>query len=186
MITQQQAVAVLNQYMYGKDTNQPLELEKAFTDDAVVTFDIKPSNIYFPPEISGHKKISETMFGDFHHQFSNIKSYYLNDDFSDLQESQVTKQKWLVSMKERETGLNRLGTGSYHWLFESTPDGWKIKRAHIVIAEMLSFSHTDEKWMEGFQSHLTKYPWASLDGVVELLSQEKQLSTIVHFLEQKI
>ncbi len=176
------AVDVLNRYMDGKDNVKPDTLLKTFSEDGEVTFEIKPTNISFPEILKGNKTISTEMFGDFHHAFEKVKSFYLDQDFKELNEQRVTNQHWLVSMKERETGKTRIGTGQYHWQFEtSETQGWVVKHVHIVIAHMISFDD-ESNWLERVQETLTDYPWADKEVVINCLAERPELKTVSQYL----
>ena len=89
---------VLSRYMDGKDNIKPDVLQTSFSVDGIVTFEINTPNISFPDEIVGNRRISEVMFGDFHELFGQVKSYYLDQDFSLLNACKVVNQHWLVSV----------------------------------------------------------------------------------------
>jgi hypothetical protein len=180
-------VALLNRYMDGKDNADAAVLASVFAENAIVTFDIKTPIIQFPDSISGNKNIAKVMFGDFHHLFEQVKSYYLNDDFDSSEQAQeccITAQKWLVSMQERESGNSRFGTGSYDWQFEQVGNEWVVKRLHIVIEAMVSFSDDDGLLVQ-LQQQLNRYPWAEQTQVFELLRRPSALSEISDYLKAK-
>lgn len=183
MITKHEAIDVLNAYMLGKDTNQPGVLATMFAEDAVVSFDIKPSIIQFPDQIVGREAIANTMFGDFHQLFTDVKSYYLSDDFPHLAENQINNQKWLVAMKERDSGNHRIGTGTYDWLFEFSDSAWRVKRVHIVIEEMVSFANDKSHWLTHLQQQLHRYPWATQQEAAAQVADQSELQGVYRYLQ---
>lgn len=184
---------LLERYFDGKDNNKPEVIENLFTSEGVVTFDIVPDTIKFPARIEGAKNISAMMFADFHDNFDNISSYYIVDEFHGLDEHQIASMDWLVVMRERKTGLFRLGTGSYHWEFGvqftvGADQGvdWKVSRLDIYIHDMFSFPEHEASWIKDSKSQLP-YPWLALDTAVSELAKNKVFAGICAYLtrEQK-
>ncbi len=174
---------VLSRYMDGKDNIKPDVLQTSFSVDGIVTFEINTPNISFPDEIVGNRRISEVMFGDFHELFGQVKSYYLDQDFSLLNACKVVNQHWLVSMREKATGNTRVGSGTYNWLFEKKNQRWTIKRVHIVIDHMVSFED-NSGWLDRLQSELSDYPWAEKPTMMGLISSQPELGNILEYLKR--
>lgn len=175
------AVAVLNRYMNGKDNVIPTLLEQTFGEGGLVTFDVKPTNIFFPEKIEGNKEIASQMFGDFHDAFTQVKSYYLDMPVDQLSQNSVKSQPWLVSMKERDSGNTRIGVGQYHWNFEREGERWVVSHVHIVIEYMISFND-DTDWLRHFQFRQSRYPWAALSDVLSLVSEKSELRDVQQYL----
>jgi hypothetical protein len=89
LLSKFQVEQLLENYIKGKDNNDPCLLKSIFANNAKVTFDIKTPNINFPAEIFGNESISKKLFEDFHQHFDQIKSYYLCDDFPQLNEYEM-------------------------------------------------------------------------------------------------
>jgi len=184
-MNKQDAIDVLNRYMDGKDNVKKDILKSAFSEDGKVTFDIRVKNINFPDELNGNEQIASEMFGDFHDAFSDVKSYYLDQDFYDLDQHRVVNQHWLVSMKERESGNTRIGSGLYNWYFKKDANGWVVSHVHIVIEHMVSFDNQNE-WLSQLQQKLADYPWASKTEVVDCLNQCSELASISAYLSESV
>jgi len=183
-MNKQDAIDVLNRYMDGKDNVKKDVLKSAFSNDGKVTFDIRVENINFPDELNGNEQIASEMFGDFHDAFSQVKSYYLDQDFIELDQHRVVNQHWLVSMKERDSGNTRIGSGLYNWYFQKDDvNGWVISHVHIVIQHMVSFDNQTE-WLSKLQYKLTDYPWANKNEVVECLNECSELAPISTYLSE--
>jgi hypothetical protein len=95
----------------------------------------------------------------------------------------LMSMKWMVSMREKESGFFRIGTGYYNWLFEVTDTAnWKIKHLHVSIQQMISLTEESADWLSSLQSSLT-YPWLDIDKALTAIDHNSRLITICNYLK---
>ena len=176
---------VLEKYIKGKDTDRFELLEKIYGENSKVTFEIKPNSITFPSSIHGNKKIAQVLSYDFNKKYSNIKTYYLSNDFPDIENLKIDKQKWLVLMSEKSSDNIYVGTGYYNWEFEYKQEGiLQIRHQHIFIEAMIKLTKFPLNLLLDLQKSIS-YPWASLNGVQKLVQKYDDLVEITQYLNNK-
>jgi hypothetical protein len=174
------AKVLLERYFEGKDENKPEVIENLFSDTATVTFEIRPDNIKFPSRITGAKNIAETMFNDFHDNFDQITSYYIESELPDLDQDKIICLKWLVVMREKCSGLFRIGTGYYDWHFGLEP---KVDKLHIYIHDMVVCPEKHTNWAYNLQSRFF-YPWLPLSLAISELKDNDMAIGIYDYLNK--
>jgi len=178
------AKKLLEDYFKGKDKNIPSIIENLFTKDAIVTFDIDSDAISFPSKIQGAKNISNIMFDDFHEKFEDVMSYYLINDNLIVTDNKIFGLQWLVTMKEKETGLFRVGTGFYDWTFsekDRLPLDWGVEALHIHIEFMSVFHDSNKCWLSELQQTLS-FPWVTYAQAIASLKKDERLKSIVNYI----
>ncbi|PCK07787.1 MAG: hypothetical protein COA42_12445 [Alteromonadaceae bacterium] len=180
---------LLERYFEGKDKDRPEVIKETFSNSAIVTFDIKTDVISFPPIIEGSDNIAAQMFDDFHQKFEHVESYYvITGDRPEPKENQILSLPWLVTMKEREGNIFRVGTGYYDWTFEKnkSTDGdqsqWLVNALHIYIHDMVVFEVEDPKYLSLLRKNYS-YPWLNRDALIASLAEDQRFSTILSFHE---
>lgn len=170
---------ILELYIHGKDDDKYQILEDIYSDAAVVEFEIHSKDISFPKNIRGNKEIARVLSKDFNEKYSNVKTYYL----AKPKENQLLlhKQNWLVVMKEKCSGLTRVGTGYYNWKLISNDKKLKISRHKIYIHSMIELQDDNSIELKRIQSSL-KYPWVQQQTVVKTLSIKPGFDKVVEFL----
>lgn len=176
---------LLEQYFKGKDSNIPEVIRNIFAQDAVVTFDIETDVINFPSKIIGAEQISALMFADFHEKFEQIRSYYVFNDHTVLDNRKINGMNWLVIMRERGSKLLRVGTGYYDWSFEKQ-DGprlmpWAIQSLHIRIENMVVFNEPIPNWFNQTQRSLDT-SWVTTAEALEALKGIEVLQPVRTYL----
>ena len=173
---------VLENYIKGKDFNKPEILEKIYSEKSKVIFDINPSTISFPSEISGSTEIAKVLSKDFNRRYEKIRTYYLENDSEEIASFSILKQRWLVVMIERETREVKIGTGFYDWYFEFPQSGnCKIEKHKITIGVMQSLSGENLPVFEDLQNRIP-YPWVDRQCVVNTLEKHDILGEVIDYL----
>lgn len=174
---------VLEKYIKGKDTDQFKLLESIYSENSEVTFEIKPNSITFPSVISGNKEIAQILSSEFNKKYCNVKTYYLSENFPDIENLKIDKQKWLVLMSEKNSGVLYAGAGSYNWEFEYGKEQvLKIKHHHIFIEAMIKLKNLPLQFIIDLQNSIP-YPWASENDVKELMQKYDDLLAITQYLD---
>ena len=173
---------VLENYIRGKDLNKPEILEKIYSEKSTVIFDIKPSTISFPSEISGNIEIAKVLSTDFNKRYEKVRTYYLENDSEEIASLCILKQRWLVVMIERETREVKIGTGFYDWYFEFSPSGnCQIQKHKITIGVMQSLSGENFPVFEDLHNSIP-YPWVDKQCVVNTLEKHDTLREVIDYL----
>lgn len=128
------AEALLNQYIEGKDNNQPDIIHQAFAQDATLTISLNTDAISFPSKTEGAAAIAKTLVSDFALTFDRCRTYYLRDAQS-WEDGAVTIP-WLVAMRETAASKLRVGRGYYRLSFTGTGEHGRIASLHIHIDRM--------------------------------------------------
>lgn len=176
----QTVMQILEFYIKGKDDDQYQMLEDIYAETAELKFKIDSEEIAFPTNINGNQEIARVLSKDFNQKYSMVKTYYL-DKPTDNQLN-VQQQNWLVVMQEKSNGLTRVGTGYYDWGFVKTDDGLQIETHKIYIHSMVQLQDTEAEELNRIQSVLN-YPWTNPEKVIETITSNSQLKTIVNYLE---
>ncbi len=176
---------ILELYIVGKDENRFDIHENIYKPDARVSFEIKPDSISFPLEIIGNQEIAKILSADFNQKYDNVRTYYLSKQGGRIDELNISKQKWLVLMREKTSDSLRVGTGYYDWLFEKGSDSKiKIKHHHIFISEMLDLRDLSLNFLIDIQKRLS-YPWLDQETAIEVLEKHNPLREVIKFLKSK-
>ena len=174
---------ILGKYIIGKDKNQFQLLEKIYSENAKVTFEIKPNSITFPSVLHGNKEIAQVLSKEFNEKFSTVKTYYLSENIPDSENTRIDRQNWLVLMSEKASDTLYIGTGYYNWAFEyNKGEILQIKHHHIFIAAMIKLTSFPLQFIIDLQNSIP-YPWASQDNVKELMQKYDDLVEIIHYLD---
>ena len=172
----------LEDYIKGKDLNKPEILEKIYSEKSKVIFDIKPSTISFPSEISGNIEIAKVLSKDFNKRYEKVRTYYLENDSEEITSRCILKQRWLVVMIERETREVKIGTGFYDWYFEFPPSGnCEIEKHKITIGVMQSLSGENLSVLEDLYNSIP-YPWVDRQCLVNTLEKHDILREVIDYL----
>ncbi len=178
-------IQLLEQYFYGKDNNIPSVIESIFAEDSRVTFSIETDVISFPDDLHGASAISEHMFASFHDSFEQIKSYYVlnspQQKANISRGSMINDLNWLVTMRERESGMVRVGTGHYDWITVSDGERSQIVSLHVLIKTMQVFDEPKNGWLQDLQSMLIS-SWASYDDVLQVCGTCDELIEVKEYL----
>lgn len=150
---------LLEKYIEGKDLDRYKILEKIYCQAATVSFEIVADNINFPNEIYGNVEIAKILSAEFNKKYDLIRTYYLSNRFPNINNLLITKQNWLVTMRDRASGNIRIGTGYYNWEFESRRGSeFKIKHHKIFIYTMLELPSESLDLLHDLQKKFA-YPW---------------------------
>jgi len=181
-----EAEDVLEKYVAGKDQNRFEILEEIYKSDARVTFEINSNSISFPLEIHGNREIAQVLSAEFNKKYDNVKTYYLSKKFPRIDNLIISKQRWLVLMREKASNSIRVGTGFYDWKFEIKSNiNLKIKHHHICIGVMLNLPDLPLSFLSDLRMHLS-YPWVEEDIVIEVIKKYKELNEVKNYLKTRM
>lgn len=179
------AEEVLEKYIVGKDQNQFEILEEIYKSNARVTFEIRSNSISFPPEICGNKEIAQILSAEFNKKYDNVNTYYLSRVFPRIEDLIISKQRWLVLMREKGNNHIRVGAGFYDWEFDNKSNGeLKIKHHNIFIGVMLSQPDLPLTFLLEIQKRLS-YPWVEEGTAIDVIKEYKELKEVVNYLQNK-
>ncbi|MCP4022484.1 MAG: hypothetical protein GY729_11640, partial [Desulfobacteraceae bacterium] len=129
--------------------------------------------------------IAQMLSAEFNKKYDHIKTYYLTKDFKQLEKRFISKQRWLVLMREKETDSIWIGTGFYDWKFKTGPNNnFKIKHHHITIGVMLNLPDQPLQFLLGLQTRFS-YPWVAESIVMDVIKNHMPLLGIKNYLEVK-
>ncbi|MFM0304276.1 hypothetical protein PQQ99_29580 [Paraburkholderia sediminicola] len=167
------ARSLLEGYLRAKDLNHPALISECFSPNAELTFSIATDDIDFPRLVVGAPAIAKTLVADFGECFERCRTYYVCTE-PQVDESGACVMPWLVVMRQKDTGLLRIGKGVYQWRFGHEAGGaYAIARLHIHIERMDAVPDPDAAKLSALQGSLS-YPWlppvALRDGVANFIA----------------
>ena len=169
---------LLEQYIIGKDQNQPQILETIYDNEAEVEFELNTDIITFPDKISGNTSIARALSADFNLKYEEVRTYYLSKNI--LAQNDIKQQPWLVVMKEVGNDLTRVGAGYYNWKFTHHNNDLKIIKHKIYIHAMIEIHDIESNQLEEIQEILD-YPWVEKRAVVDIFKRYKNLTEITEY-----
>lgn len=176
--------AILEKYIEGKDQDRYGILEEIYSPEATVSFEINTEDIQFPGTIRGNVEIAKILSMDFNRKYHQVKTYYLSKDSMESESLEVSVQKWLVAMRERNNGSIRIGTGYYDWEFEYDQDSrLQIKKHKIFIHTMLELPADKLEILQYLHATLS-YPWEDREKAVQILQEFKILKDVNDYLSR--
>ncbi len=174
---------LLEKYIEGKDQDKFKILEEIYLPDAQVAFEIQTDTISFPSELLGNINIAQVLSAEFNKKYDNVKTYYLSRTFPQIENLVISKQGWLVIMREIENKQIRVGTGFYDWIFaRQTAGDLRIKRHNISIGVMLCLSGFPLSYLTELQSKLF-YPWIDREIAIGILQEYKELQEVYDYIK---
>lgn len=150
--------AAISAYILAKDGNRPHLLPEAFTEDAVLTMDVRTDAIQFPPATVGRDAIADVLVRRFNQAYENIYTFCLGTP--PLAPVPRFEGGWLVVMSEKATGRLRAGCGRYAWTFDA--ETGLVSALVITIHGMLVLPPELVPVTTGWARTLP-YPWCPLD-----------------------
>lgn len=175
---------LLEKYAEGKDRDKFEILEEIYMPNAKVTFEIESDTLSFPAEILGNKNIAQVLSAEFNRKYDHVQTYYLSRSFPQINDLIISKQEWLVIMREKADNSIRVGAGFYDWIFEKQVDGnLKIAQHNIFIGVMLCLPGRPLSFLDELQSNLP-YPWIDKKKAIDVLGVYGELQGLVDYLRK--
>ena len=174
---------LLEKYIEGKDQDKFEIFEEIYLPDAQVEFEIQTNTISFPSELLGNMNIAQVLSAEFNKKYDNVKTYYLSRTFPKIENLVISKQGWLVIMREIENKQIRVGTGFYDWILERQSTGnLQIKRHNITIGVMLCLAGFSLTYLTELQGKLF-YPWVDQEIAIGILQEYKELQEVYDYIK---
>lgn len=149
-------------YFVAKDFNRPQLMEQAFEPEARLVMEVRSESISFPPETLGRQAITEVLVRSFSERYDNVHSVCIGPPPAEgVRELSCA---WLVVMRERESGLPRLGCGRYDWRFDSASG--RTSELRIRIDCMLVLAYGALSPLLAWAATLPA-PWCALPQVMD-------------------
>lgn len=151
-----QPETALQNYFRAKDGNLPHLMREVFSEDALLTFDVKAPGMSFPDVARGRDSITDVRVSGFGETYDHVRSFYLDRPAPGVAEFSCD---WLVGMRHRGDGEIRVGCGRYEWKFQAIEPGLATE-LRITIESMQRLPAGELSAIQAWFGRLD-YPWTS-------------------------
>lgn len=172
-----QPQTVLQNYFRAKDGNQPLLMREVFSEDALLTFDVKTPVVSFPDVVRGRDSIADVLISRFGETYDQVRSFYLGRPAAGVVEFSCD---WLVGMRHRGDREVRVGCGRYEWKFQADEPGLAIE-LRITIESMQRLPPGELPAIQAWFGRLD-YPWSSAHAAAAKAPASPELVPVLRYL----
>lgn len=161
----------ISRYIKAKDSHKPHLITQVFTEDATLTMQVVSGAISFPEKTVGREAIAYVLVKDFNQKYEDIYTFCLEDTL--VSRPDAIECRWLVCMRESQTGGIKIGVGRYYWEFQQE----NVKHLNISIDAMILLPISDNldllSWADGLS-----YPWVESTEILSRLPKADSLNPI--------